>query len=888
MADRATWRRYLRFLRPDVRADVDDELRFHLDSAERDLVAQGLAPGEARREAARRFGDVTSIREACVTIDERRERRKERAEWLGDLRLDARLALRTLRRSPAFTAMAATCIALGVGATTTIFGAVHAILIRPLPYSDEDRLVAVYSAIPRRGITGSNVSWPDYLSWRDQNRTFAALGLYTWSSHTISGEGEAERVESAEVTANLFPLLGVRPLLGRGFTAAEEVPGNDRVILLSHGLWQRRFGGARDVVGRVIRVGGEPYTVVGVMPPGFNFPQRGQAWVPLVPAEWMLTRGNRGLAGAIGRLKPGVTLDAARADLAVVARRLQREFPEDNFEWETEAVPLRDDLVGDLRRPLLVFQGAVALVLLIACANVANLMLARAAGRRREIAVRVALGAGRRRIVRQLLTESLVLALGGGALGALLSFAGARLLRLLLPDDVPFYVTFGIDGAALAFAAGASALTGLLFGVVPALRAAHVAPGSALREGSRGEAGGGRRANRLRSSLVVAEVALSLVVLVGATLLVRSYRALAGTELGFDPRGVLTARLSLAGPEYDSPERRRAFYQALYAQVAALPGVERVGSAQGIPFSGWDVQASFSIEGRPARRQGEELDVHYQRVSADYLAAIGVPIVRGRGFTDADRDTSAHVGIINEELARREFAGEDPIGKRLKFGGLDSEDPWITIVGVARTFRHYRLPRPMGPAVYFPQLASPAASQTLVVRTTLADPGALAGPLRDVLRRLDPDVPPYAVQSLDEVVGRSLWRQRLQGEVLGAFAALALLLAAVGIYGVLSYAVAQRTRELGVRMALGATMPRVLAMVLAQGARLAAVGIALGLAASLVATRALESLLYGVTSADPLTFVAVPLVLAAVALVAILIPARRATQVDPAVALRAD
>ena len=888
MTDRAAWRRYLRFLRPDVRADVDDELRFHLESAARDLVAEGLSADEARREAARRFGDVTSVQEACVTIDERRQRRDERAEWFTDLRLDARLALRTLRRSPAFTAMAATCIVLGVGTTTTIFSAVHAILIRPLPYPDADRLAVVYSAIPRKGIHGVNVSWPDYLSWRDQNRTFAALGLYTWGSHTISGEGEAERVESALVTANLFPLLGVRPLLGRGFTPAEETPGNDRVILLSHGLWQRRFAGARDVVGRAIRVSGEPYTVVGVMPPAFNFPDRGQAWVPFAPEEWMRTRGNRGLAGAIGRLKPGVTLEAARADLAVISRRLQREYPQDNFEWEAEALPLRDDLVGDLRRPLLVFQGAVALVLLIACANVANLMLARAAGREREVAVRVALGAGRRRIVRQMLTESLVLALGGGALGALLAFAGVRLLRLLFPDDVPFYIALGVDGTALAFAAGVTTLTGLLSGVTPALRAARVAPGGALREGSRGEAGGGRRASRLRSALVVAEIALSLVLLVGASLLVRSYRALSGTELGFDPRGVLTARVSLPGATYDRPEQRRTFYQALYARLAALPGVERVGSAQGIPFSGWDVQALFSIEGRPAPPQGQELDVHYQRVSPDYLAAIGVPIVRGRGFTEADRDTSVHIGIINEEFARREFAGEDPVGKRLKFGDVDSKDPWITIVGVARTFRHYQLPRPMGPAIYFPQLASPERSQTLVIRTTVADPGALAGALRDALHGLDPDVPAYAVQSLDEAVGRSLWRQRLQGEVLGAFAALALLLAAVGIYGVLSYSVAQRTRELGVRMALGATVPRVLAMVLAQGARLAAAGVALGLAASLVATRALEGLLYGVTAADPLTFVAVPLALAAVALLATLIPAQRATRVDPAVALRAD
>jgi putative ABC transport system permease protein len=881
------WRAF-RVRRGDVRADVDDELRFHLESAARDLAAHGLSDGEAAREAARQFGDLSAVREACVTIDTTRRRRDARSEWLGDLWVDVRIAARTLRRSPGFTLMATACIALGVGVTTTIFSAVHAILLRPLPYADADRLVAVYSALPRRDIHGSNISWPDYNSWRDENRTFEALGMYTWGDFTISGERDAERVNGALITANLFPLLGVRPLIGRGFTGAEEEPGNDRVILLSHGLWQRRFGGARDIVGQVVRVGGEAYTVVGVMPPRFAFPDRGQAWVPLVPEAWMRERANRGLAGAIGRLKPGVTIEQARADLAVIARRLQREYAQDNFEWEAEAIPLRDDLVGDLRRPLLVFQGAVALVLLIACANVANLLLARGATRHREIAVRVALGAGQRRIVRYVLTECLALALVGGVLGSVLALGGVRLLRLLFPDDVPFYIALGVDGPALAFSAGVTLLTGLLFGLGPALRAGAMAPARVLRDGSRAEVGGGRRASRIRSSLVVAEIALSLVLLIGASLIVRSYRTLSGTDLGFDPHGVLTARVSLVGPRYDSMQARRAFYEAAYARLAALPGVERVGSAQGIPFSGWDVNAWFSIEGRPARRQGEELDVHYQRVSPAYFTAIGVPIARGRNFTAADRDSSARVAIINEELARREFAGEDPVGKRIKEGEASSTEPWITIVGVAGTFRHYRLPRPMGPAIYFPQLAAPARMQTLVIRTSLADPAELAGPLREVLHQLEPDAPPYSVQSLDQAVARSLWRQRMQTEVLGVFASLAFVLALVGVYGVISYAVAQRTREFGVRMALGATGGRVLRLVLAEGARLAGFGVVIGGAAALVATKALSGLLYGVAATDPLTFALVPALLVIIALLATLFPARRATRVDPGVALRAD
>jgi putative ABC transport system permease protein len=882
------WRRYFRLLRPDSRADVDDELAFHLEMRVSELVERGMPPAAARAEAERIFGDMRAIRDACVTIDERRVRRHERREGVDDMMRDFSFAARSLRKSPGFTLMAIICVALGVGVTTTIFSAVDGILLRPLPYPNADRLVAVYSRLAAKGATGINISYEDYLSWRDENRTFSELGIWTWTNNTLSGKGEAERVEGAGVTANLFPLLGVRPIIGRTFTPSEELPGNDRVIMLSYGLWQRRFAGDPAIVGSPIEVDGLPYTVIGVMPPRFNFPDRGQVWVPFPNDDWRSGRGNRGYAGAIGRLKPGVTLAQAQADLDVISRRLQQAYPQDNFGWDAEAVALRDDLVGNLRKPLHVFLGAVGCVLLIACANVANLMLARGAARQREIAVRVALGAGRRRLVRQVLTESMILALVGGAVGAVLAKFGVQLLRFAFPNgDVPFYVSLDMDGRVLLFAVLVSALTGVIFGLVPALRATRLDLNTALRDGGRAEAGG-RSGGRLRNSLAVAEVALSVVLLVCATLLLRSYGALIGTDLGFDQHGVLTAAISLPATTYENDEKQRAFYEQLYARLAAIPGVVSVGSANGIPFSGWDVQSHMSIEGRPARAQGEELDIHYQNISPGYLPTIGVPIMRGRGFTAADRDSSVHIGVINEVLARQEFAGIDPIGKRIHFGDAGSKDPWITIIGVAKEFRHYRLPQPMGPAIYFPQLATPSASQTLVLRTSLPDPMALAPAVREVLKELDPGVPAFKVQTLEQAVSRSLWRQRLQGQVLGTFATLALLLAAVGIYGVISYAVAQRTRELGVRMALGATRGQVLGLVLGQGLRLAAAGVAIGIVAALALSRVVASLLYGVSATDLATFVGVPVALALIALLATLVPARRATRVDPVVAMRTE
>jgi predicted permease len=880
------WRRALRFWRSDVRQDVDEELRFHLEMHQRELAERGHSPLTARQEAERRFGELGRIREECVAIDTRQRQRAERREIMGDLWQDIRFAGRTLRKSPGFTLLAILCLGLGIGVTSTIVSAVHAILIRPLPYERPDELVAVYGRQRARDEHGVNISYPDYVSWRDDSRSFAALGMWTWQALAFSGDGEPERVEGAAVTANLFPLLGVRPMLGRSFLPGDEVRGQHRVVLLSHGLWLRRFGGDSGIVARSITVDGYPHQVAGVMPPGFAFPDRGEAWVPFAPDLAREQRGNRFYAGALGRLRPEVDLAAAQRDLDVISSRLAREFNQDNLGWDAEAIPLRDDLVGDMRLPLLVFLGAVACVLLIVCANVANLTLTRGAGRQREIAVRIALGAGRGRVVRQLLTESLVLAVAGGLVGVALAAFGVRVFALAVPDGLPWYISLRLDGSVVLFTFLLAAATGMLVGLVPAFRTTDLQPASGLRQGT-GGSGEPRPRSRLRAALVVAEVALSLMLMVGAALLLQSYRALSTIDLGFQSRGVLTFRLALSRSRYQAPEQRSTFYSELLTRLSALPGVQAVGSAQGIPMTGWNVQAQFSVEGRPEPRQGEELVVLYQYITPGYFSAIGVPTLAGRGFTAADRDSLNPVGVINQSLARAEFSGSDPIGRRIKFGSQASEERWITIVGVIPDFRHYRLPEPMRAAIYLPFYEAVGYTQTVAIRSE-ADPAVLLPAAAAVVRSLDADLPLFQVQTLDEVVSRSLWRQRLQGQVLGTFAVLAMLLAITGMYGVISYAVAQRTRELGVRMALGASRRQVIVLVVGQGARLALLGVALGLAGALALTRVLSALLYGVKATDALTFALMPLLLGAVAVAACWLPARRASQIDPLVAMRAE
>jgi len=858
---------------------MDEEMRQHVELEAEDLVRRGVPADEARRRARLAFGSVESYREEGWEA--------RRSLWLDDLARDLRYSVRTLRRSPAFTVMAVLCVGLGIGVTTTIFAVVEGVLLRPLPYARAEQLVSIYAANPLRDMRGVNISRFDFDSWQQQSKTFAQLGMWSWSNMTLSGGGEAERLETADVTTNLFPLLGVAPVLGRGFVAGEDGGGREHVLLLSWGLWQRRFAGDRTILGKPVEVDGVPYTVVGVMPERFAFPQTGQAWRPLVRDPQNDSHGNRFYAGAIGRLRDGVTQEAARAEMKRISNDLARAFPADNLNWEAELVPLREDLVGNLRRPLLVLLAAVGCVLLIACANVANLSLVRAAARRRELAMRSTIGAGRGRVLRQLLTESLTLAAAGALLGGALAVGGVRLAGRAFPQGVPFYVTLGVDGRVLAFVAVLAVATGALFGLLPAWRAGNLELGSVLREDTAG-AGEGRRRARTRAALVVAEVALSLVLMTGAGLLVKSYFALVGTDLGFHQRGMLSFRVTLPSARYGERAQRVAFYDELLARLGALPGVEAASAAQGTPFSGWDVQGGISIEGRPAPPPGQDLDALYQNVEPGFFRAMGVPLVRGRGLTIHDDDPDAPMVVVNESFVREGFHGADPIGARLKIGDQTSEDPWATIVGVVRDYRHFRLPQPMGPAIYYPMRAWSSRTETIVLRTRLEDPTTLMPAVRDLLRSLEPDAPPYRIETFEETVARMLWRQRLQGQTLGLFAALALLLSVVGLYGVVAYSVAQRRREIGVRVALGATRRQVVGAIVGQGARLALRGIAIGLLVALFATRLLADLLYEVRPHDLATFVGIPLLLAAVALVASWLPAMAAAKVAPQAALRAE
>ncbi len=867
---------------------MEDEIDGHLALLTADFVAQGFSLADARAHAEGEFGAVSTIRDECIAIERRRRRRVNLSEAAMSILQDIRYTARSLRANAAFATAAILCTALGVGATATIFSAVYATLIRPLPFEKPDQLVAVYAAIPAKNVTGVNISYPDYTSWRDESKSFTALAIWTWNSPSFTGEGAggAERVDGAEVSPNLFPLMGVHPILGRTFVESEGVKGSEHVVILGYGLWQRRFSGDRNIVGRTVTIDLKPYTVVGVMPRGFAFPENGQAWIPFIPYPDEL-RGNRGYAGAIGRLKPGVTPQLAQRDLDVIMGRLAREFPNENEGWRAEVVPMRDDLVGNLKRPLEVFAAAVVLVLLIACANVANLTLTRGAARQREIAVRTALGAGRGRIVRQLVTESLILSALGGVLGAVITVWGVRLLRLGFPNDVPYYIPIGVNVPTLVFAAIVALISGLAFGIIPAFRATDGSLSLALREGGRGGSDGPSR-GRLRNAIVVGELALSVTLMIGAGLLVKSYRALASTTLGFEEKGILSFRITLPFAKYESLERRRTFYETLQERLQAMPSVASVGLAQGIPFSGWNVQAAVIAKGWPKPKPGEDFDSHYQYVSPSFFRTIGVPLQRGRGLAESDRDTVNMAGVINATFARRAFPNEDPIGKQVQIGSGNANDPWVTIVGVIQDYRHYRLPEPMGPALYLPSTAYPPYTQTVVIRVKSGDPTALMPNVRSLLRELDPDMPPYRILTFEQAVGQSLWRQRFQGLVIAVFAILALLLAAVGIYGVISYSVAQRTREFGVRVALGAQVRDIVGMVVRHGALLAAWGVVLGVLGGALLTRFLEGLLYSTQPRDPVVFSFVALGLGLVALVAASVPAWRATTVDPLVAMRPD
>jgi putative ABC transport system permease protein len=800
---------------------------------------------------------------------------------MGTLVQDIRFAGRALGKARLFTGIAVICIGLGIGATTTIFSTVNAFLVRPLPFRDDDRVVALYETQSSRGIREGQLTLGNFVDWRRESRTLEGVAVYSDGNYNLSsaGGGAADLVKGASISVGLFPMLGVAPVLGRDFTAEEERPGQDAVVLLSHRLWQRRFGGDSSVLGRTVVVAGQPRTVVGVMPPGWNFPNTHDIWLPQRVDPAGEDRVGHGFDG-VGRLRPGVTIEQARADLASIAARLERAHPETNRGWGVSITSFRERLVDEFRTVLLIFLGVVFFVLFIGCANVANLLLARAATRRREMALRTALGAARSRIIRQLLTESVLLGVAGGALGVILSLWGLDVIVAAIPYELPYWMHLDVDWRVLVFAVAVSMLSGAAFGLAPALQLSRPQLRETLNDSGRGSTVA-RGAGRLRGALVVTEVALSLVLLIAATLMMRSFVALQGADPHFDASNTLTMRLSLAGEAYDARPRRAQYFSRLLERVRSVPGVEAATVVNYVPLEGSNTGTTLYVEGYP-QAQGEELGASFRTTADDYLRVLRAPIVAGRWFTPREVAESSTVAVVNATLARRFWPGADAIGHRVR---SSPDRPWLTIVGVAPDLRQRKLDERPDPMLYVPYSSSAFRTMTLLVRTT-GNPASGAAAVRSAVRSVDASIPIEEPMTMEEIIHRSVWQSRLFGGMFAVFAAIAVLLAAAGVYGVVAYSVVQRTHEIGIRMALGAAARDVVALVVNQGARLALLGVLLGLAGALGLTRLLRTLLYGVAPTDPLTFVLVPLLLGVTALAASWVPARRASRVDPMEALR--
>jgi putative ABC transport system permease protein len=797
-------------------------------------------------------------------------------------RQDFRYALRSLGRAPGFALVATLTLALGFGANTAMFSVIQAVLLRPLPYQEPDRLVMVWEHNLPRQRDRNVVSPANYLRWQERATSFSDLAMYTWSSTVFTGGDASERVSGRSVTTNLFSVLGAQPALGRGFTAEEGVPGGPEIILLSHGLWQRRFGGDSSVVGRQVAIAGGTVTVVGVMPASFRPLGTEEYWEPFtIEAETREPRGR--YAMVLGRLKPGVSPERAGAEMATIALGLESEFPDFDTGWSTTVVPLTEQVVGGARQMLLVLLGAVALVLLIACANVASLTLVRATARARETAVRMALGAPRGRLVRQWLVESLVLAVMGGSAGLLLALWGVDLLKALAPDNVPRLAEIRLDGGVLVVTAVVVLLVGVLAGLPAAV-------GIRARQSALGEANlrttAGRATQRWRQGLVVVQLALALMLLAGAGLMVRSLSRLLAVNPGFDPAGVLTVELSLPSALYEDGTRRNAFFDQVLEQVRGMRGVATAGAVSALPLTGLASATSFRVVGLPEPAAGQWPVADIRSADEGYFPTLGIPLKRGRLPAPSDAPKSPPVVVINETMARQLWPDGDPIGARVR---VNWDDPAAEpeIVGVVGDVRHTGLDGDVRPMIYYPRGQSPSGYMVLVVRS-VADPLALAAGVRAVVRRLDPALPIGDITLMEEHVSRSVADRRYPMLLLGLFGGLAVTLAAIGLYGVVAHGVGLRSREFGVRLALGATPGDLARLVLAGAGALAVGGVVLGTAGALASTRVLTHLLYGVAPSDPGTLAAAAMLLALVILFAAWLPARRAARVDPMTALRSE
>jgi putative ABC transport system permease protein len=876
------WKQVQRVFGPNPKVDVQDELSFHLEMRIHELIERGESPERARELAMRRFGDYDESRRECEAIDERRGRRMARTEYMTELRQDIGYAVRTLRRTPGFTAVAVATLALGIGANSAIFTVVHGVLLESLPFRDAERLHHVRMLYPD-GTTYLHLSAPDFVSVREENRVFEQVDAYSTSTLTMLGNGEPREIRGASVSDGLLPMLGVAVALGRGFAPEENQAGRDRVVVLDSGFWRREFGADPAVLGRSLVLGGERYSIVGVLAPGAQLPERVDVLRPLLyDATFNATTatGRRSeYLEAIGRAKAGITPQQVGDDLRRLGAELQTRFPNTNGGLTLNAIRLQDLMVGAVRAPLFVLLGAVGFVLLVACANVANLLLARASARRAELAVRVALGAGRGRLLRQLLTESLVLGLAGGAAGLASAFWGTRALVAAKPADIPRLENVSLDGTVAFFTLATALLTSLAFGILPALQSTRGKITEALREGGHGGAAG-RRSQGLRAALVVAEMALAVVLLTGAGLLIRSFVELTRVNTGFATEHAMAFSIRMQGGVYKQGQQVRDRVPEFEQRLRTLPGVTAVAATTTLPLSGLGAMIDFAVDGAPPPPPDVNQEIAVVSVTPDYFRTIGIALRRGRVFTDRDRNDAPQVAIINEAAIRRWFPNQDPIGRRVKLSGRSYE-----VVGVVADVLQRNPGEPAAPQLFMAYAQVTTRTIRIVMRTA-GDPLALAPSVRNEIRAIDPNLAIAEFTPLDQLVARSVARPRFYTALLALFAGVALALAATGIFGVMSYAVAQRAREISIRMALGARTGSVILLIVGRAVALAALGLAIGIAAALALGRVIRQQLFGVPLVDPITLGVVVLVLIASATIASLVPARRAAGLDPGTALR--
>jgi len=857
-------------------AELDDELRFHAEQQRDKYVKSGMTRDEAERLVRMEFGGIEQVKEDC--------REARGVQPMETLLKDVLYALRTLRKTPSFTCVALLTLGLGIGVNTAIFSIVDGVLLRPLPCQDPARLIAMNETTPMVGTV--SVSYLDFQDWRAQSHSFSDMAAVSSVGFNLAGIDQPEKISGVAVTPNYLSLLGLRPLLGRDFDPSETKAGAAPVVLLSYQLWQAKFAGESSAVGRTISLDGRGFTIIGVLPPDYRSPDKVDVIEPI--GVWLTgnssasERGSRGDMLVIGRLAPQASFEQARAEMDGIAARLAQAYPGTNDQFGVVLQPIRELFVSGLRPALLILFGAVMFVLLIACANVANLFLMRGAGRTKEIALRIALGASRGRIIRQLLAESFVLAILGGIFGLALAAAGINGIARLIPTDRLAGASISLNPMVLLFAGVAVVLSAFLFGLAPAVQLTKPGVQSELKDGGRTTASG---QNRWRAVLAVAEVSLALVLLVGAGLMMKSLYRLLAVDPGVRSDRVLTMEMSLRKSQYDKDITKLNFWQQTAERVRALPGVESVALGTSIPLTGDHARADVTIEGMAQPKPGSFPHPDSHTVSPGYAHTLGVPVLRGREFEDADTENAPPVTMINARMAREYFPKENPVGKRIKFEHPSDPSKWMTIVGVVGDTRLYGLANPSRLEIYVPFRQDVPSHMYLVVKSAM-DPGALTSAIRAAVREIDKDQAIFGISTMDQLIVNSVSTRRITLILLGLFSTLALVLAAIGIYGVISYSVAQRTHEIGTRMALGAQKADVLRMVLAQGARIAGAGVAIGLAASLGLTRLLANLLFSVSAADPLTFAAVAITLILVAMLACYIPARRTLRVDPMIALR--